>query len=202
MGAEFQLRKVKKLRDEWWWELHHNVNVLGTMWLLSHTHTHTHTHTQNTKILPPNNNLFLINIGSKWWARMCTDAKSYIIRCGFCFPTYNLLVGIVKWIPNYDIFQTVILVRYVQATMGKTERLYVDSDWGWQVIKDFPGGWPLSQILQFIIRITLLVFVQLLSCVQLFVTPWTAAGLASLSYPTPGVCSSSCRLTICLILSK
>jgi len=34
--------------------------------------------------------------------------------------------------------------------------------------------------------------VQSLSCVQLFVTPWTAAHQASLSKPTPGVYSNSC----------
>ena len=33
---------------------------------------------------------------------------------------------------------------------------------------------------------------QLVSCVQLFATPWTAARQASLSSPTLGVCSNSC----------
>ena len=36
------------------------------------------------------------------------------------------------------------------------------------------------------------VAIQLLSCVQLFVTPWTAAHQASLSITNPGACSSSC----------
>ena len=34
--------------------------------------------------------------------------------------------------------------------------------------------------------------VQLLSHVRLIATPWTAAGQASLSIPTPGACSNSC----------
>ena len=34
--------------------------------------------------------------------------------------------------------------------------------------------------------------VQLLSCVRLFATPWTAAHQASLPSPTPGACSNSC----------
>ena len=38
------------------------------------------------------------------------------------------------------------------------------------------------------------VAVQLLSCVQLFATPWTAAHQASLSITNPGACSSSCPL--------
>ena len=48
--------------------------------------------------------------------------------------------------------------------------------------------------------------VQLLSRVQLFETPWTAAHQASLSITTPGACSNSCPLswschpTISLIL--
>ena len=37
--------------------------------------------------------------------------------------------------------------------------------------------------------------VQSLSCVRLFATPWTAAGHASLSIPTPGVYSDSCPLS-------
>ena len=37
--------------------------------------------------------------------------------------------------------------------------------------------------------------VQLLSHVQLFATPWTAACQASLSSPTPGACSNSCPLS-------
>ena len=37
--------------------------------------------------------------------------------------------------------------------------------------------------------------VQLLSCVQLFVTPWTAAHQASLSITTPRVYSNSCWLS-------
>ena len=37
--------------------------------------------------------------------------------------------------------------------------------------------------------------VQLLSSVLLFATPWTAAGHASLSIPTPGVYSDSCPLS-------
>ena len=42
----------------------------------------------------------------------------------------------------------------------------------------------------------LLVVVQSLSCVQLFVTPWTAARQASLSTsPSPGACSNSCPLS-------
>ena len=39
------------------------------------------------------------------------------------------------------------------------------------------------------------VVVQSLSCVRLFVTPWTAACQASLSSASPGVCSNSCPLT-------
>ena len=39
------------------------------------------------------------------------------------------------------------------------------------------------------------VIVQLLSLVQCFVTPWTAAGQASLSFTIPGACSSSCPLS-------
>ena len=38
------------------------------------------------------------------------------------------------------------------------------------------------------------IVVQLLSHVQLFVTPWTAAGQASLSFISPEVCSNSCPL--------
>ena len=34
--------------------------------------------------------------------------------------------------------------------------------------------------------------VQSLSCVQLFVTPWTTACQASCPSPTPGACSNSC----------
>ena len=37
--------------------------------------------------------------------------------------------------------------------------------------------------------------VQSLSCVQLFVTPWTVAHEASCSSPTPGACSNSCPLS-------
>ena len=37
--------------------------------------------------------------------------------------------------------------------------------------------------------------VQLLSRVQILVTPWTAAHQASLSSPTSGVCSNSCPLS-------
>ena len=37
--------------------------------------------------------------------------------------------------------------------------------------------------------------IQSLSCVRLFATPWTAAGHASLSIPTPGVYSDSCPLS-------
>ena len=40
-----------------------------------------------------------------------------------------------------------------------------------------------------------LVVVQLLSHVQLFVTPQTAARPASLSFTTPGACSNSCQLS-------
>ena len=39
------------------------------------------------------------------------------------------------------------------------------------------------------------VAVQLLSHVQLFVTPWTAAGQASCPSPSLGVCSNSCPLS-------
>ena len=35
--------------------------------------------------------------------------------------------------------------------------------------------------------------VQSLSCVQLFVTPWTAASQASLSSSTPGACRATWR---------
>ena len=38
------------------------------------------------------------------------------------------------------------------------------------------------------------IVVQLLSHVQLFVTPWTAAGQAPLSFISPGVCSNLCPL--------
>ena len=37
--------------------------------------------------------------------------------------------------------------------------------------------------------------VQSLSSVQFFLTPWTAACQASLSSPSPGVCSNSCPLS-------
>ena len=37
--------------------------------------------------------------------------------------------------------------------------------------------------------------VQSLSCVRLFVTPWTAACQASCSSPTAGACSNSCPLS-------
>ena len=39
------------------------------------------------------------------------------------------------------------------------------------------------------------VAVQSLSCVQVFVTPWTAASQASLSFTSPGACSNSCPLS-------
>ena len=41
----------------------------------------------------------------------------------------------------------------------------------------------------------ILVAVQLLSCVQLFATPWTAALQTSLSYTISRVCSDSCSLS-------
>ena len=44
----------------------------------------------------------------------------------------------------------------------------------------------------YIFSLSLSVVVQSLSCIQLFVTPWTAACQASLSSPTPGACSTSC----------
>ena len=37
--------------------------------------------------------------------------------------------------------------------------------------------------------------IQLLSCVQLFVTPWIAAHQASLFFMSPGVYSNSCPLS-------
>ena len=37
-----------------------------------------------------------------------------------------------------------------------------------------------------------IISVQLLSCVWLFVTPWTVVWQASLPSPTPGACSNSC----------
>ena len=37
--------------------------------------------------------------------------------------------------------------------------------------------------------------VQLLSCVWLFVTPWTAACQASYPSPSPGICSNSCPMS-------
>ena len=40
-----------------------------------------------------------------------------------------------------------------------------------------------------------IVVVQSLSCVWLFVTPWTGARQASLSLPSPRVCSHSCPLS-------
>ena len=42
--------------------------------------------------------------------------------------------------------------------------------------------------------VIVVVVVQLLSHVQLFATPWTAACQASCPSPSPGVCSSSCPL--------
>ena len=43
--------------------------------------------------------------------------------------------------------------------------------------------------------IEVFVVAQLLSCVRLFVTPWTAAGQASLSITNSGACSNSCPLS-------
>ena len=65
------------------------------------------------------------------------------------------------------------------------QRLY--RAWGtecWPVWFIFPTIWTCGSI----------VVVQLLSHVQLFATPWTAAHQASL--PSPGVCSNSCPLSL------
>ena len=43
-----------------------------------------------------------------------------------------------------------------------------------------------------VIKIIVVVVVQSLSHVQLFVTPWTTTGQASLSFTSPGACSNSC----------
>ena len=51
------------------------------------------------------------------------------------------------------------------------------------------------QRIHFSTFLVLLVVVQLLSCVRLFVTSWTAALQASLSFLSPGVSSDSCLLS-------
>ena len=47
----------------------------------------------------------------------------------------------------------------------------------------------------FFFFLLIVVVVQLLSHVQLFATPWTAAHQASCPPPTPGACSNSCPLS-------
>ena len=50
---------------------------------------------------------------------------------------------------------------------------------------------PLTQVVEHVV----VVVFQSLSCVRLFVTSWTAALQASLSFLSPGVCSDSCLLS-------
>ena len=66
-----------------------------------------------------------------------------------------------------------------QQTHGKEPALYLRG----QKYTGIASGIGIKPIFQ---------SVQLLSCVWLFVTPWTAARQASLSSPTPGACSDSC----------
>ena len=58
----------------------------------------------------------------------------------------------------------------------------------WAPIKDHMKRYSTPLLIQFS-------SVQSLSCVRLFVTPWTAAHQASCSSPTPGVYSNSCPLS-------
>ena len=56
--------------------------------------------------------------------------------------------------------------------------------------------YPTTLVNSFLVKFTFGVFfvVKLLSHVQLFVTPWTAACQASLSFTSPRACSNSCPL--------
>ena len=57
--------------------------------------------------------------------------------------------------------------------------------------------YPTTLVNSFLVKFTFGVFfvVKLLSHVQLFVTPWTAACQASLSFTSPRACSNSCLLS-------
>ena len=57
--------------------------------------------------------------------------------------------------------------------------------------------YPTTLVNSFLVKFTFGIFfvVKLLSHVQLFVTPWTAACQASLSFTSPRACSNSCLLS-------
>ena len=63
----------------------------------THTHrqTHTHTYTYNIKNLPPDNNLFLINIDNKWWNQNVYWCQNLHYQMWFLLS--NLLVGTTYW---------------------------------------------------------------------------------------------------------